>query len=132
MDKSFSYRQFLFLAQIFALSVVLYLMHAYLLDTLRPNKGTIIPLWTMYVFHAIAVYIVYSIINFRFSNKKKQVFNVFVLLMILKMFFIVIFLLPIFLSKTPDRIPDVINFFIPYFIFLGFEVYSITQFLSME
>ncbi len=132
MDQSFRKRQLLFMVQLLVGAAILYLLHAYLLKSLLPTKEFIIPLWNTYMFHAISVLVVYSIINFRFTNGKTQVFNPFILLMVLKMFLVVIFLLPLFLSNAPDKIGDAVNFFIPYFIFLAFEVYSINQFLSRK
>ena len=36
------------------------------------------------------------------------------------------------LSDFEDKQPDVFNFFIPYFLFLFFEVYSLTRFLQKK
>ncbi|WP_136468184.1 hypothetical protein [Flagellimonas onchidii] len=130
MADSFKKRQLLFIVQLVVGAVILYLLHAYLLNALFSEEELIIPLWNVYVFHTISVLIVYSIINFRFSNGQTQVFNAFILLMVLKMFLVVLFLLPLFLSEAPNKIGDVTNFFIPYFVFLAFEVYSINQFLA--
>ncbi len=130
MGEFFKKRQILFMVQLFVGAAILYMLHAYLSNALFPNKEYVIPLWNIYMFHTISVLIVYSIINFRFSNGKTQVFNSFVLLMILKMVLVVVFLLPLILSNAPNKIGDASNFFIPYFIFLAFEVYSINQFLA--
>lgn len=132
MPESFKKRQLLFMVQLLIGGALLYILHAYLLNALQPDNKFVIPLWNTYLFHFISVLIVYSIINFRFSNGKTQVFNAFILLMILKMFLVVVFLLPLFVSDAPNKVSDAINFFIPYFIFLGFEVYSINQFLAAK
>lgn len=132
MPESFKKRQLLFMVQLLIGASLLYLLHTYLLNALQPDNKFVIPLWNTYLFHFISVLIVYSIINFRFSSGKVQVFNPFILLMILKMFLVVIFLLPLFLSEVPNKVNDAVNFFIPYFIFLAFEVYSINQFLSAK
>lgn len=132
MSESFKKRQLLFMVQLLIGAALLYLLHYYLLNALQPDYNFVIPLWNTYLFHFISVSIVYSIINFRFSNGKVQVFNPFILLMILKMFLVVIFLLPLFLSQAPSKVSDAVHFFIPYFIFLAFEVYSINQFLATK
>lgn len=132
MPDSFKKRQLLFMLQLLIGAAILYLFHIYLLNALQAKSKFIIPLWNTYLFHSISVLIVYSIINFRFSNGKTQVFNPFILLMILKMFLVVVFLLPLFLSDAPNKVSDAVHFFIPYFIFLAFEVYSIKQFLSAK
>lgn len=129
MNRSFKKRQTLFIVQLTIGTAILFLLHSYLINMLVPNKEVIIPLWNIYTFHAISVLIVYSILNFRFSKGKIQVFNYFIILMVLKMIFVVIFLLPVLLSDGVDKVGDVVNFFIPYFFFLAFEVYSINQFL---
>jgi hypothetical protein len=49
-----------------------------------------------------------------------------------KMVLAILFLLPLLLSSLDDKIPDVFNFFIPYFIFLIFEIYSITSLLKED
>ena len=132
MPESFRKRQLLFMVQLLIGGALLFLLHSYLLNALQPDNKFVIPLWNTYLFHFISVLIVYSIINFRFSNGKTQVFNPFILLMILKMLLVVVFLLPLFVSEAPNKVSDAINFFIPYFIFLGFEVYSINQFLAAK
>ena len=48
------------------------------------------------------------------------------------MILVIVFLIPLFLSNETEKIGDTINFFIPYFIFLAFEVYSINQFLTAK
>lgn len=132
MDGSFKKRQLFFMVQLVIGAALLYLLHIYLLNALMPDRELIIPLWNMYMFHCISVLIVYSIINFRFSNGKTQVFNPFILLMLVKMILVVVFLLPLFLSEATNKVNDAVNFFIPYFVFLAFEVYSINQFLTAE
>jgi hypothetical protein len=42
----------------------------------------------------------------------------------------ILFLLPLLLSDFENKQPDVFNFFIPYFLYLFFEVYSVTKFLQ--
>jgi len=51
---------------------------------------------------------------------------------LLKMILAIVFLLPVFLSETENKQPDVFNFFIPYFLYLFFEVYSLTTFLQKK
>lgn len=132
MGDSFKKRQILFSLQLLIGSAILYLLHIYLINALFSAKTFIIPLWNIYVFHIISVLVVYTTINFRFSNGKTQVFNPFILLMILKMILSIVFLLPLFLSDTTEKIGDTLNFFVPYFIYLAFEVYGIAQFLMAK
>lgn len=130
MNQEFIKRETLFLVQLLLGSLLLYGMHSYLLGYLAKDILFFFPLWNAYLFHIASVFIVYTVINFRFSNGKKEVFNAFMVLMILKMVFAVVFLLPLILSEIEKKTPDVLNFFLPYFVFLAFEVYSVTNFLK--
>jgi hypothetical protein len=132
MNSIFKKHQALFLVQLAISAVVLFFLHRYLLNSLVPDPIFIIPLVSVYVFHVIAVFVVFTIINFRFSNGRTHIFNTFIALMILKMIFVVVFLLPLFFSTEADKVVDVINFFIPYFIFLAFEVYSVNGLLTQK
>lgn len=132
MNEAFLKRQGLFLIKLLGLGGILLLLHTHLVDSISTVDGFIIPLWKIYLFHTITVLAVYSIINFRFSNGQTSVFNSFILLMVAKMFLVILFLLPLFLSKSTDKVFEAINFFIPYFIFLAFEVYSINTFLAQK
>lgn len=131
-SPSFRKRQRAFILQLAVLSAVLFLLHSYLLSSLAPDSIFVIPIWQVYLFHVITVLLVYGIINYRYTMGKTQLFNAFIVLMVLKMVLVVVFLLPLFLSEVGHKIGDAVNFFIPYFIFLAFEVFSITSFLQSD
>jgi hypothetical protein len=130
MDKTFKKRQIIFLVQIFILSVILYGIHGYLLFYFGQDINLFFPLWQVYTFHFIVTALLFSIINYRYSSGKTEVFNLFMIMTFLKMTFAILFLLPLLLSDFENKQPDVFNFFIPYFIYLLFEVYSLTKFLQ--
>ncbi|MEM1257725.1 MAG: hypothetical protein AAGH81_04290 [Bacteroidota bacterium] len=132
MKEAFKKRQLLFMLQLVIVTGILYLLHSYLLNNLSADTTYVLSLWNIYLFHLISVFLVYSIINFRFSNGEREVFSSFIVLMVLKMIFVVIFLLPLFLSDATDKIGDAVNFFVPYFILLAFEVYSINKVLTAK
>jgi hypothetical protein len=74
--------------------------------------------------------LLYTIINYKYSKDKTTVFNVFMISTLLKMVLVIVFLLPLLMGEVKDKKPDFFNFFIAYFLFLIFEVYSITKFLN--
>jgi hypothetical protein len=45
---------------------------------------------------------------------------------------VIVILLPLLIGNSKDKKPDVFNFFIVYFLFLIFEVFSITKFLKND
>jgi hypothetical protein len=51
-------------------------------------------------------------------------------LTLLKMILAVLFLLPLLFSDFENKQADVFNFFIPYFLFLAFEILSVLRILK--
>jgi hypothetical protein len=44
----------------------------------------------------------------------------------------IVFLLPLFFGKSENNKVEVINFFAVYFVFLAFEVFTITRLIAKE
>ena len=128
----FKKRQGVFLLQLIGVTAVLFAVHSYLLYHFAKDIIFFFPVWQIYVFHVFITLILYSVINYRFSSGKKDIFNLFMIMTFLKMFLAILFLLPLLLSSFENKQPDVFNFFIPYFLYLFFEVYSLTKFLNKQ
>jgi hypothetical protein len=132
MNTIFKRRQLNFLIQLVAFSLLLFAIHSYLTYHFAKDIDIFFPLWHIYLFQIITVLIVYTLINYRDAIGKSEVFNTFILGMLLKMILAMVFLLPWILSKPDNKGVDLANFFIPYFLFLAFEVYSVTNFLQKK
>ncbi|MEH6536916.1 MAG: hypothetical protein V7719_11015 [Psychroserpens sp.] len=132
MNDLFKKRETNFLIQLIALTALLFGAHGYLNYHFAKEVILFFPLWQIYVFHIITVVIIYTLINYRDSIGKTEVFNTFILGMLFKMILTMVFLLPWVLSKPEQKGVDLANFFIPYFIFLAFEVYSVVKFLQKK
>ncbi|TYA52245.1 hypothetical protein [Formosa maritima] len=132
MNPAFKSRQLSFLVQNIAVTLILLGIHSYLLSHFADNIHFIIPLWQIYIFHFIVTTLLYTVINYKYSSGKTEIFNTFMGFTLLKMVLAIVFLLPVFLSDTENKQPDVFNFFIPYFLYLFFEVYSLTSFLQKK
>ena len=128
--EEFKKRQIMFLLQLIGVSILLFAIHSYLMYHFAKETTFFFPLWQIYTFHLIITLTLYTIINFRFSNGKKDIFNLFMVMTFFKMAFAILFLLPLILSDLENKQPDVFNFFIPYFLYLFFEVFSLTKFLQ--
>ena len=128
--EAFKKRQITFLLQLIGISILLFGAHKYMLHYFAGEIEFFFPLWHIYLFHLIITLVVYSIINYRYSFGKTDVFNVFMVMTFLKMIFAILFLLPLILSKIGNKQPDVFNFFFFFFLYLFFEVYAITKFLQ--
>lgn len=132
MTSEFKSRQLNFLFQIIVLTIVLWGIHSYMLSYFGQDLQLFFPVWHIYLFHFAVTTLFYSIINYRFSSGKTEIFNLFMGSTFVKMLLAILFLLPLLLSDHEKKQPDVFNFFIPYFIYLFFEVYSITAFLQKK
>jgi hypothetical protein len=130
--EEFKKRQISFLLQLIGISVLLFAIHGYLMFHFAKEITFFFPLWQIYTFHLIITLILYTIINYRFSSGKKDIFNLFMVMTFFKMALAILFLLPLILSDIENKQPDVFNFFIPYFLYLFFEVFALTKFLQKQ
>ena len=130
MNAKFIKRQTQFLIQLLLVTALIFAIHSYLLHYFAKEKIFFFPLWHSYAFHFIITTLLYGLINYKYSQGKTTIFNTFMVGTLLKMTLAIVFLLPLILSETQNKQPDVFNFFITYFLFLGFEVFSITKFLQ--
>lgn len=132
MSSTFSNRQVSFTLQCFLFSVVAFSIHMYLTSYFFINVAFFFPIWQVYAFNFLTTYLLYTIINYRYSKDKNSVFTTFMFSTLLKMGLVIIFLLPLLIGNVTDKKPAVFNFFIVYFLFLIFEVVSITKFLKND
>lgn len=130
--KSFLKTQLSVLAQAVLITAVLFFIHHTLINTAFPKLSLILPLYKIYLFHFIVTTIVIVAVNYKSLKKENNIFNVFILFTFVKMILALVFLLPIFLSTVKTRTYDAVNFFIPYFIYLAFEVFVITKLLQKQ
>ena len=125
--KSFLKSQFLVVAQTVLLTTVLFFIHDTIFEVTLPKVSLLLSLYKIYLFHFIVTTTVIIVVNHKNLQKGSNVFNVFMLFTLVKMLLALVFLLPIFLSDLKTRNYDVVNFFIPYFIYLAFEVFVIIK-----
>jgi hypothetical protein len=118
-----------FIIKLFIFTLFLFGIHFYILSQFF--EGTLyFPIWTIYTFNAVLVFLVFIIITYKSKQGSKKMYQLFLGLTILKMFLAIVFLLPLFFGKSDHAQLEVINFFIPYFVFLGFEIFSLNNFLQ--
>jgi hypothetical protein len=128
--KEFKKRQLWFLLQLIGISALLFAVHSYLFYHFANEVTLFFPLWHIYTFHLVLTLAIYTIINYKFHTGKKYIFNLFLITTLLKMVLAILFLLPLILSDFENKQPDVFNFFIPYFVYLFFEVFALSKFLQ--
>jgi len=130
MNEIFKKRQTTFIFQLIAASIILFGIHSYLLHYFADKTVIFFPIWQIYLFHIVVTFLLFTVINYKYSKGSTQIFNTFMISTFLKMILAIVFLLPLLMSDFENKQPDVFNFFIPYFLFLFFEVYTLTAFLS--
>lgn len=84
------------------------------------------------MFNLILVLIVYALIKYILAKDISKVYNTFLISIIIKMVLAIVFLLPLFFGKSDNNKVEVINFFAVYFLFLAFEVFTITRLIAKE
>ena len=128
--NTFSNTQVEFIVQLIFISLVLFGVHSYLAHYFLHTSALFFPLWHIYLFHFFVTIILFSVLNYKYKSGQKNIFNLFMGLTLLKMILAVLFLLPLLVSDFEYKQADVFNFFIPYFLFLSFEIFSVLKILK--
>ncbi|NOY47981.1 hypothetical protein MNBD_BACTEROID02-1084 [hydrothermal vent metagenome] len=118
-----------FAVKLLLFAVLLFGVHFYIISQFF--EGTLyFPLWSIYAFNAVLVFGVFLILNYKATQGSDKMYQLFLGLTILKMVLAIVFLLPLFFGKSEHSQLEVINFFIPYFLFLTFEIFNLNKFLQ--
>lgn len=85
---------------------------------------------SIYLFHVISAYAVAGIIHLVYVNSKDHAGYAFMGTSLLKMLAAILFLLPGFLSEEKPTFANLLNFFVPYFLFLIFEAIQVIKIIN--
>ena len=118
------------LLQFLALAIVLFGVHAYIIVQFFLLEPAYFPLWGIYLFNSLMVVAVLSIVFVKTLKGYTKGYQLFLTLTLIKMVLALVFLLPLFFGKAAAPRFDVVNFFVPYFIFLGFEIWVLNRFFQ--
>jgi hypothetical protein len=88
------------------------------------------PLWQIYAFLFVATAIILLLLRLIHRHFPDKTGFLFMALSILKMAFSVVFFLPLMKADVADPVGDVLNFFIPYFLFLTFEAVAAVRLIN--
>ena len=121
-----------FVLKLIGFAALLLGVHYYIFHIFFSELDLYFPLWSIYAFNAFMVFAVYSIINYKVSNGSDKILSLFLSLTMVKMVLAIIFLLPIFAGKSQHVVTEVLNFFIPYFLFLLFEILLLDKFFKNQ
>jgi hypothetical protein len=116
-----------FLAFLILATLVLYFFHEFIIDNYVGQTAFELTTISIYLFHFFTVFVSYLllvIVNNYFFSLTGSAFLAFG---IIKMALSVFFLFPVIQSDSVDKVPDVLSFFIPFFIYLFLEtIFSIS------
>lgn len=112
-----------FLKYFVPFSIVLFALQYFLMQSLSPKLIFFYSTWSIYLFNMAATFLIYLLLVF--VNKNFSTYTGFAFLgtSFIRMMAAVVFLIPFIKSNAIDPIIDITTFFIPYFLFLLFEVY---------
>ena len=121
-----------FIVKLLALTALLCGAHYYIFLSFFSEMTLYFPIWSIYSFNGVLVLLVFLIINHEVSKGNKNVLNIFLILTLVKMALCIVFLLPLFFGKSDYPKVETFSFFISYFIYLIFEIVSISNFLKKQ
>lgn len=110
-----------FFAYLIPITLLLYFAQKFILDSFFNEIEFLISITSIYLFHFFTVafsYIMLVVVNKYFFQQTGYTFLAFG---IIKMGLSVFFLMPVIDSDFANKIPDVLSFFIPFFVFLLLE-----------
>ena len=118
-----------FILTLLFVTVLLSGVHYYILSQFF-DGDLYFPIWTIYTFNAVLVFGVYLILKYKSKQGSDKMYQFFLGLTMLKMALAIVFLLPLFFGKSNHSQLEVVNFMIPYFLYLAFEIFSLNKFLQ--
>lgn len=104
------------------------LIYTYLL----PDVSLFNPIWKNYVWLVIMSLVTYGLVVLVHYVIKEYTGFAFIASIVFKMFVSLWFLYPLIESDELNKTPDIVNFFLPFFIFLIFEVWYSIRLLHAE
>jgi len=110
--------------------MVLFAIHYLIINKLLNEYFFYYPAYTIYLFLIVVTSIIIVAILAIHNNYKDKTGFAFLSFSILKMLLAVIFLIPLITSDLINKVPDILSFFIPYFLFLTLETVYILYLIN--
>lgn len=120
-----------FLRFLLLVSAALFLSHNYIADKFFKDEF-FYKIWHIYTFLAVATLGIFLIMHFIHKNFPDHTGFAFMGLSIFKIAASVIFFVPLMKAQVPNPVGDVLNFFIPYFVYLLIEVVFAVRLLNSK
>lgn len=111
-------------------SIAVLLLH-YLIDAFT-GVVSYYSLVSIYAFHILSALAVMAIIHWVYKTSQDHTGFAFMGTSLLKMLAAIVFLLPSFLADEKPGFGNILNFFIPYFLFLIFEATQVVKLINSK
>lgn len=118
--------------QLFALTLILFGVQWFLTDHFMQKTVFYFPSEKIYLFHFLTTFIIVATLLLIKKMMPDKVGFTFMGFSILKMGASLFFLFPLSTIDAFDPIPDVLAFFIPYFVFLFYETFYLVSLLNKD
>lgn len=121
-----------FLWKLLLFTAACFLLQYFIQDYLAGQFTFIIPLWRIYtflVFLTLAGYLMVLFVHFRDPEKTGVAF---IAIGFIKILAAVLFLYPLISAAGGDLVIQVLAFFAPYFLYLGFDTYFTVRLISKK
>lgn len=105
-----------------ALTIVLFFIQNSIVSWLSEEYTFYYPVWKIYVFHFFITFFIFVLLYYIGKLIPDYIGFTFMGFILLKMIAALAFLLPLIRMQNVSQIPDFTSFFIPYFIYLFFEI----------
>jgi hypothetical protein len=132
MKKSIPFKFSTFLVQISLLTIAFFFVHYTIINLFFNDQVTIYEILKIYAFLFVTVVAFVYLLTEQSKKNSEKILQTFLLLSMAKMILIFVFLLPLFIGKVVNLKLAVANFFIPYFLYLIFEIRYSLRLLNFE
>ena len=112
------------------LTIALYFCQVFVLKTYFHTIAFQLTTSSIYLFHFSTVIASYTLLIFVHKYFFLQTGYAFLAIGIIKMGLAILFLMPIINSNTIDKSPDILSFFVPFFLFLLLETIFAVKLLN--
>lgn len=119
-----------FIIKLTVFSLLLFLIHYLVLDSYYSGIALYYSLYFIYILLFSITLVIYTALYYLGKIYKDFVGMGFLVGIFVKMIFVFVLFLPFIKRKEYNYLADILNFFIPYFLFLAFETVSVVQIIG--
>jgi len=121
-----------FLRILIPFTVALFLLQYFAVEQLKAEYTFYYNTWSIYLFHFLVTLTIFVALGMVKKTNAVYTGYAFLASSLLKMMASVVFLIPLIKLEDISKLPDVIAFFIPYFLFLFLETFLALKLINTK